>query len=145
MITHLVLTLILHTILVTFRPSDSQLARARRAKLRDIMTWSVIKDIGTYFLFLLVVSKLAYSEKDPHQYLFRQDLLNAFQSGKYTFGPDFEDVSLRIDDFLFVSLSFMLKRSEVYLIFTILFLNSLFFIFFIYDYLPRIAFSVLLN
>ena len=58
------------------------------------MTWFVIKDIGTYFLFLLIVSKLAYSEKDPHQYLFRQDMLNAFQFGKYTEGPNFEDVSL---------------------------------------------------
>ena len=57
------------------------------------MTWLVIKDMGTYFLFLLIVSKLAYSEKDPHQYLFRQDMLNAFQLGKYTEGPNFEDVS----------------------------------------------------
>ena len=75
-----------------FRPSDSELMRARKAKVRDKMTWFVIKDIGTYFLFLLVVSKLAYSEKDPHQYLFRNDMLNAFQLGKYSLGPSFEEV-----------------------------------------------------
>ena len=79
-----------------YRPSDGELARARKAKLRDRMTWYVIKDIFTYLMFLLVVSKLAYSEKDPNTFLFRNDLLNMFESGKYTKGPDFSLVSCEI-------------------------------------------------
>ena len=58
------------------------------------MTGIVIKDIFTYLLFLGVVGKLAYSEKDMHTYWFRNDLVNMFQYAKYSDGGmSFDDVS----------------------------------------------------
>jgi len=57
------------------------------------MTWFVIKDIATYLFFLLVVSRLAYSEKDPSTFLLRNDLINMFEKGRYTNGPDLSVVS----------------------------------------------------
>jgi len=55
----------------------------------------VIKDIATYLIFLLLVAKLAYSERDMHTYIFRQDMVNMFQDAKYTdYGMKFDDVSI---------------------------------------------------
>ena len=69
------------------------MARARKARLRDKMTAFVIKDIVTYMIFLLIVSKLAYSEKDPNMFFYRKDLVNMFGGGTYTDGPSLKDVS----------------------------------------------------
>lgn len=75
-----------------FRPSDDEIARARKAKLRDKLTAFVIKDIVTYLIFLHIVANLAYSEKDPHMFGFRKDLVNMFSIGTYTDGPSLDDV-----------------------------------------------------
>lgn len=68
------------------RPSESALARARKIKLKERMTWEVIKEIVIYFVFLLVVSRLAYSEKDPNMFMLRRDLKSMFDSAKYSDG-----------------------------------------------------------
>jgi len=64
-----------HIISLSFRPSDSYLERCRKAKIREKMTGIVFKDILTYLLFLLIVAKLAYSEKDMNTYYLRQDIV----------------------------------------------------------------------
>ena len=56
------------------------------------MTGIVIKDIGTYIIFLLIVAKLAYSERDFHTYIYREDMINMLKNAKYTEGPNFEGV-----------------------------------------------------
>ena len=50
------------------------------------MTATVIKEIAIYILFLCIVGKLAYEEKDFHQYIFREDMVNMFQKATYTKG-----------------------------------------------------------
>ena len=77
------------------RPSDSEIAMARKAKLKDKMTAFIIKDIGTYLIFILIVSKLAYSEKDPNMFQYRRDLVNMFHSSHYTNGPSLGRVRTR--------------------------------------------------
>ena len=58
------------------------------------MTGLVVKDILTYLVFLLIVGKLAYAEKDMNTYYFRQDIMNMFQYSRYQEGPSFDDVSI---------------------------------------------------
>lgn len=65
------------------------------------MTWEVIKEIVIYFVFLLVVSRLAYSEKDPNMFMLRRDLKSMFDSAKYSDGG--LKLSLVGFSFLFVS------------------------------------------
>jgi len=81
-----------HIISLSFRPSDSYLERCRKAKIREKMTGIVFKDILTYLLFLLIVAKLAYSEKDMNTYYLRQDIVNMFQLSTYQKGPSFDAV-----------------------------------------------------
>ena len=50
------------------------------------MTGMVIKEIFTYLLFLGIVGKLAYSERDMTSYWFRKDLVNMFQGASYSEG-----------------------------------------------------------
>ena len=81
-------------IVIIFRPSDSEIEKARKSAIRDKMTWAVIKEIFTYIVFLGVVGKLAYAEKDMHTYWFREDLVNMFKHAKYTSGGmHFDSVS----------------------------------------------------
>jgi len=68
------------------RPSDSELIKARKSRIRDKLTGAVIKEIVIYLLFLCIVSKLAYAEKDYHQYMFREDMVNMFEKATYTNG-----------------------------------------------------------
>eukprot|EP00111_Clytia_hemisphaerica_P007273 TCONS_00021135-protein len=75
------------------RPSDSELEKSRKQKIREKMTGIVIKDIATYLIFLLIVAKLAYMEKDFHTYIYRQDMVNMLKEATYTFGPKFESIS----------------------------------------------------
>lgn len=63
-------------------------------KIREKMTGLVMKDIATYLIFLLIVAKLAYSERDFHTYIYRKDMVNMLKDAKYTGGPQFEQVSL---------------------------------------------------
>ena len=58
------------------------------------MTGIVIKDIATYLIFLLVVGKLAYSEKDYHTYIYRKDMVNMLSEAMYAAGPKFGDVNI---------------------------------------------------
>ena len=60
--------------------------------MREKLTGSVVKDFATYIFFLLIVAKLAYSEKDFHQYIYREDMVNMFNHAKYGNGPKFEQV-----------------------------------------------------
>lgn len=57
------------------------------------MTGIVLKDIITYLVFMFIVGKLAYAEKDMSTYHFRNDIMNMFQNGKYQEGPVFDKVS----------------------------------------------------
>ena len=50
------------------------------------MTGYVIKDMAMYFLFLAIVLKLAYAERDKHAFIFREDLVNMFQRATYSEG-----------------------------------------------------------
>ena len=75
-----------------FRPSDSEIEKSRKMKIREKMTGLVIKDIVTYLIFLLVVAKLAYSERDFHTYIYRKDMVNMLKDATYTGGPNFEQV-----------------------------------------------------
>eukprot|EP00111_Clytia_hemisphaerica_P021129 TCONS_00062242-protein len=75
------------------RPSDTFLERCRKARIREKMTGVVFKDICVYLIFLGLVAKLAYGEKDMHTYYFREDMMNMFQQSKYQNGPVFDLVS----------------------------------------------------
>ena len=85
---------------LTFRPSDSEISKARKLKIREKMTGIVIKDIATYLIFLLVVGKLAYSEKDYHTYIYRKDMVNMLSEAMYAAGPKFGDVNKYLVVFL---------------------------------------------
>ena len=75
-----------------YRATDSFVERCRKARIREIMTGIVLKDIITYMVFLFIVGKLAYAEKDMSTYHFRNDIMNMFQHGKYQMGPVFDEV-----------------------------------------------------
>ena len=72
------------------RPSDSELEKSRKEKLREKMTGIVVKDIATYLIFLLIVGKLAYMERDFHSYIYREDMISMLKEATYTKGPKFE-------------------------------------------------------
>ena len=74
------------------RPTDTELERARKAKMKDKLTWFIIKDIATYVFFLIIVARIAYSEKDPNMFQYRNDLVNKFQYSTYTDGPTLDQV-----------------------------------------------------
>ncbi|XP_066922168.1 polycystin family receptor for egg jelly-like [Clytia hemisphaerica] len=77
------------------RPTDSDLEKARKSALRDKITYVTIKEISIYVIFLIVVAKLAYAERDYHTFMFREDLVNMFHRATYS-GPetmDFDQVS----------------------------------------------------
>lgn len=76
------------------RPTDSEMARARKMKLREKMSSVVLKDILIYLFFLLIVANLSYSEKDKHMFIYRRDLVNMFERSRYTGGIHFDAVRL---------------------------------------------------
>ncbi|XP_022779645.1 uncharacterized protein LOC111321123 [Stylophora pistillata] len=76
-----------------YRPPDEDFLQAARAqRLKEVRMSEIIKEIVTYFLFLILLMLVAYGNRDPNTYLLRKTLHETFVDLDQT-GVDFSDAS----------------------------------------------------
>lgn len=77
------------------RPPDEDFLKAARAqRLKEVRMSEIIKEIVTYFLFVMLLLLVAYGNKDPNTYLLRKTLHETFVDLDQT-GVDLADVCLK--------------------------------------------------
>lgn len=59
-------------------PDDDFLNTARAHRLKEVRMSEILKEIVTYFLFLMLLLLVAYGNRDPSTYLLRKTLHETF-------------------------------------------------------------------
>ena len=58
--------------------SKKQLRRARKSRIREILTYSAFRKIGSYLLYLLILMIVCYGGRSKHGYLMTSSMKNTF-------------------------------------------------------------------
>lgn len=83
------------SLLSPHRPPDNDfLKSAREQRLKEVRMSEILKEIVTYFLFVLLLLMVAYGNRDPNAYLLRKNLHDIFVDVDQT-GVDLADVCIK--------------------------------------------------
>lgn len=79
---HAFLPLFITVSLLSFQlsrpPDENFLNTARAHRLKEVRMSEILKEIVTYFLFLMLLLLVAYGNRDPNTYLLRKTLHETF-------------------------------------------------------------------
>ena len=74
-------------------PDDEFLKSAREQRLKEVRMSQILKEVFTYFLFVMLLLLVAYGNRDPYAYLLRKNLNDIFVDVDPT-GVDLDDVCI---------------------------------------------------
>lgn len=78
-----------------YRPIDpSVLEAARKLREKEIKMYNILREIGSYALYLWILMILSYGNRDPNSYYIREAFINNFIKPGDLW-VDFHNVSLK--------------------------------------------------
>ena len=87
---------LLSLLFLLHRPPDEDfLKSAREQRLKEVRMAEILKEIFTYFLFVLLLLMVAYGNRDTKAYLLRKNLHDIFVDVDQT-GVDLADVCIKV-------------------------------------------------